>query len=218
MIVLVGGEKGGTGKTTLSTNLAALRAASGVDVLLVDTDRQGSASFWGATRDEAPGLAAVPCVQVFGKGVARQVGDLAGRYHDLVVDAGGRDSVELRSAMVVADRLFVPVQASQFDVWTLEQMDALVEQVQAINPSLRASVVFNRASTHPRVREAEEAEALVAEFEHLDLAGVTVRDRIAYRRAAAEGRGVGEVAEPDAKAVAEMAAWYRAAFGEGGPA
>ena len=217
MIVLVGGEKGGTGKTTLSTNLAALRAASGADVLLVDTDRQGSASFWAATRDEADGLAPVPCVQVFGKGVARQVADLAGRYADVVVDAGGRDSVELRSALVVADRLFVPVQASQFDVWTLEQMDGLVEQAQAINPGLRASVVLNRASTHPRVREADEAAALVADFEHLDGGGVVARDRIAYRRAAAGGLGVGEAPEPDAKAVAEMAAWYRAVFGEDPP-
>ena len=217
MILLIGGEKGGTGKTTLATNLSALRAAAGRDVLLVDTDRQGSASFWGTVRDEAIGagasVAAVPCVQVFGKGAARQITDLAGRYDDVIVDAGGRDSVELRSAMVVAERLFVPVQASQFDVWTLEQMDALVSQAQAINPGLRASVVFNRASTHPRVREAEEAEELVADFEGLEVSGVTVRDRIAYRRAASEGLGVSEMAEADAKAVAEMAAWYGAVFG-----
>jgi len=214
MIILVGGEKGGTGKTTLATNLAAMRAAQGVDVLLVDTDRQGSASFWGALRDDEAGVPPVPCVQVFGKGVARQVADLAGRYGDVVVDAGGRDSVELRSAMVVADRLFVPVQASQFDVWTLEQMDELVGQAQAINPGLSASVVLNRASTHPRVQEAAEAEALVADFESLGVSGVTVRDRIAYRRAAAEGRGVAEMPEPDPKAVAEMGAWYRAVFDE----
>ena len=214
MITLIGGEKGGTGKTTLASNLAARRAAAGVDTLLVDTDRQGSASFWAATRDEQDGLAAVPCVQVFGKGVARQVADLAGRYTDVIVDAGGRDSVELRSALVVADRLFIPVQASQFDVWTLEQMDTLVAQAQAINPDLRASVVLNRASTHPRVREAAEAEGLVAEFDHLDLLGVVARDRVAYRRAAAEGRGVGEMPDPDPKAEAEMAAWYAAVFGD----
>lgn len=216
MISLIGGEKGGTGKTTLATNLAAKRAASGRDVLLVDTDRQGSASFWGAVRDEAIAegspLPAVPCVQVFGKGAARQITDLAGRYDDVIVDAGGRDSVELRSAMVAADRLFVPVQASQFDVWTLEQMDGLVAQAQAINPSLRAAVVFNRASTHPRVKEAEEARGFVADFESLDYAEVIVRDRIAYRRAASEGRGVGEMPEPDAKAVAEMAQWYAAVY------
>ncbi|WP_412070605.1 AAA family ATPase [Rubrivirga sp. IMCC43871] len=214
MIILIGGEKGGTGKTTLATNLAARRAAAGVDVLLVDTDRQGSASFWAALRNDEESLEAVPCVQVFGKGVARQITDLASRYSDVVVDAGGRDSVELRSAMVAADRLYVPVQASQFDVWTLEQMDELVAQAGAINPALQAAVVLNRASTNPRVQEAAEAEALVAEFDNLDVSGVTVRDRIAYRRAAAEGRGVAEMPDPDSKAVAEMEAWYQAVFGD----
>lgn len=214
MIVLIGGEKGGTGKTTLATNLVAMRAASGGDVLLVDTDRQGSASFWSAVRDESTeALPAVPCVQVFGKGVARQVSDLAGRYADVVVDAGGRDSVELRSAMVVADQLYVPVQASQFDVWTLEQMDTLVGQAQVINPALRAAVVFNRASTHPRVRESEEARTFVDEFEHLNYAGLVIRDRIAYRRAASEGLGVTEMAELDPRAVAEAQAWYATVFG-----
>jgi hypothetical protein len=47
---------------------------------------------------------------------------------DIVIDAGGRDSVELRAAMTVADVLYIPIQASQFDVWTLDQMNVLVEQ------------------------------------------------------------------------------------------
>ena len=45
MIVAVLGEKGGTGKTTLATNLAGMRAAEGRDVLIIDADRQGSASY-----------------------------------------------------------------------------------------------------------------------------------------------------------------------------
>ena len=52
MIVLIGGEKGGTGKTTLATNLAQMRAARGRDVLLVDTDKQESASAWASLRAE----------------------------------------------------------------------------------------------------------------------------------------------------------------------
>ena len=47
MIVLVGGEKGGVGKTTLAVNLAAMRRRAGHDVLLVDADRQASANLWG---------------------------------------------------------------------------------------------------------------------------------------------------------------------------
>lgn len=212
MIILVGGEKGGTGKTTLATNLATLRAHAQRDTLLVDTDKQGSASYWATLRDEVEGVPTVPCVQVFGKGVSRQVTDLAARYDDVIVDAGGRDSIELRAGLVVADRLFVPIQASQFDVWTLDQMDGLVSQAQAINPGLEAFVIINRASTHPRVRETDEAEALLADFDHLAFGDVVVRDRIAYRRAASEGIGVGEVPEPDPKAVAEMIAWYSVAF------
>jgi chromosome partitioning protein len=215
MILLVGGEKGGTGKTTLSTNLAALRAAAGRSVLLVDTDKQGSSGAWAGLRVEAEGdLPAVPCVQLFGKTVAHQLRDLAPRYDDLIVDAGGRDSVELRSAMVAADRLLVPIQASQFDVWTLEQMDALVEQAGALNPGLEARLVINRASPHPRVREADEARELLADFPNLAFGGVVIRDRIAYRRAAGEGLAVAEMPEPDPKAVAEIEACYAVAFDE----
>ena len=56
MILLLGGEKGGTGKTTIATNLAALRAAAGYDVLLIDTDRQGTAAAWCQVRAEDPRL------------------------------------------------------------------------------------------------------------------------------------------------------------------
>lgn len=213
MIVLIGGEKGGTGKTTLATNLAAMRSQAGMDVLLVDTDRQGSSGYWASVRSEDDALTRVPCVQVFGKSLARELRDLSARYDDLIVDAGGRDSVELRSAMVAADRLYVPVQASQFDVWTLEQMDGLVSQAQAINPSLEAAVVINRASTHPRVREADEASTIVADYEALSFTGLVVRDRISYRRAASAGRSVVESADPDVKAIREMKAWYAAVYG-----
>ena len=62
MIILIGGEKGGTGKTTLATSLAAVRAKEGNDVLLLDTDLQGSASKWIKIRDHfkvEPGIASV---------------------------------------------------------------------------------------------------------------------------------------------------------------
>lgn len=208
MVVLIGGEKGGTGKTTLATNLAALRANEERDVLLVDTDKQSSASDWAAVREEVEGVSRIPCVQVFGKQVTSQVQDLAERYDDLIVDAGGRDSVELRSAMVVTERFYVPLQASQFDVWTIERMEELVEQAQAINPTLEASVFINRASPHPQVREAEEAEEILEEFEHLVFSGIVIHDRIAFRRAASNGIAVTEAESPDPKACREVEKLY----------
>jgi chromosome partitioning protein len=100
MIVAVLGEKGGTGKTTLATNLAGIRAAEGEgrDVLLIDADRQGSASYWAAKRSNRhPQLCAVQSVQKFGEGLMRTVRDMERRYDDLVIDDGAGDSREVES-------------------------------------------------------------------------------------------------------------------------
>jgi chromosome partitioning protein len=135
------------------------------------------------------------------------------KYEDIIIDAGGRDSVELRAAMTVADALYIPIQASQFDVWTLDQMNTLVEQAGAINERLRAFTVLNRASPNPSVREAQDAQAALADYEHLRPASAVIRDRIAFRKAAREGCTVGELAERDPKAVGEITVFYEEVFG-----
>jgi chromosome partitioning protein len=104
MIIAILGEKGGTGKTTLATNLAGIRAAAGRDVLIIDADRQGSASYWAEKRGDAHAdLPAVQSVQKFGEGLMRTVRDMARRYHDIVIDAGAGDTREVESALRVAD-------------------------------------------------------------------------------------------------------------------
>jgi chromosome partitioning protein len=210
-IILIGGEKGGTGKTTLATNLAALRALAGRDVLLVDTDIQASASFWSQTRDEASIRPRVACIQKFGKGLQAEVQDLARRYQDIVIDAGGRDSVELRAALVVAQRSFIPIQPSQFDIWTLGRMDELVKTAEGFNPNLHAWVVISRVSTNPSVTEGTEAQEILADFEHLRLSKAIIRDRIAYRKAARDGMCV---ADADPKAVEEVKALFDEVFSD----
>ena len=107
MVVIVGGEKGGTGKTTLAVNLAAYRTGEGYEVLIVDTDRQGSASFWAQTRAENEKKGHIPCVQKFGKNLPKDVMSLASKYEDIIIDAGGRDSMELRYGLDTVLRLRV---------------------------------------------------------------------------------------------------------------
>ncbi|NOU12635.1 MAG: AAA family ATPase [Methylococcaceae bacterium] len=213
MIILIGGEKGGTGKTTLATNLAAMRALAGRDVLLIDTDPQGSANYWAQSRDDENVSSRVACVQKFGKGLPTEVKDLAHRYQDIIIDAGGRDSVELRSALVVTQKIYIPIQPSQFDIWTLNQMDELVETAKAFNPDLQARVIISRSSTNPSVHESDDTGKLLADFPNLELANVTIRDRIAYRKAAKDGLAVTELKPKDPKAVEEMEALYQEVFG-----
>ena len=213
-IVLFGGEKGGTGKTTLATNIAAMLAMQGKDVLLLDTDRQGTASFWATVREDTKIEPRIACVQKFGKGLASQVRDLAERYDEIVIDAGGRDSMELRYALGVSDRVYIPVQPFQFDIWTIRQMDELVELAQGLNETLQAFIVLNRVSTNPAVQEDQETRDFFQEeeFQHLAMVKTVLRDRIAFRKSGRDGLSVIEWKQ-DKKAVNEMNQLYKEVYG-----
>jgi len=214
MIVLCGGTKGGVGKTTLATNLAAMRRHD-ADVLLLDADKQGTASLWATIRDDAGVNPRVPCVQKQGAKLHLEVKALAEKFQDVVIDAGGRDNVELRAAMIVADIFVTPVLPSSYDFWSLTDVNRLVADARIINPDLRVIVVVNRGSTNPSVSEVDEVRQLVSEFEGMTLAETVLRDRIAYRKAASEGLGVEEMTKADAKAVAEVKGLFKEVFGHG---
>ena len=189
--------------------MAVLLAKNGKDILIIDTDKQGSTNFWSSIRDESGALPRIPCVQKFGKGLARDVLDLAGRYKEIVIDAGGRDSMELRYSLGVADRVIIPCQPTQFDLMTLNQMDSLVQQAQSLNPRLVAFVVMNRASTNPSVTDTQEACDLIGDFQHLNLFKSILRERVSYQRSVREGLAVSEVPQPDNKAVMEINSLYK---------
>lgn len=212
MIVLIGGEKGGTGKTTIAVNLAAMRAVNGHDVLLLDADKQGTASLWAAIRAEDEARPRVTCLAKFGQTLHHEVKALAGKFQDIIIDAGGRDSVELRAAMLVADRFFAPVKPSQFDAWTLTTVERLANDARVVNPDLEVFALVNQASANPNVAEAEEAREFIAEFENIKLARSILRERIAFRKAAREGLAVVEHRPQDEKAVKEMTDLYGEVF------
>ena len=212
MIVLIGGEKGGTGKTTIATNLAAMRAISGHDVLLVDTDKQGSASAWSAIRDMHDVKVRIPSIQKFGSNLASDIRDFKNRYEDIIIDAGGKDSIELRSAMTVADFMYIPIQASQFDIWTLGIINELVSQANGFNPNLKPYVLINRATTNPIIKEVEEAKSVLTDFENLSLSSLMLKERISYRKAAKSGLAVVELEKQEAKSVLEITMLYKEVF------
>ncbi len=211
MILLIGGEKGGTGKSTLATNLCACLATVGCDVLLLDADRQSTSSNWIGERQQQTGLQPVHCVQRYGN-LFHAVQDLRARYEHIVIDAGGRDSEELRSAMALADKLYSPAKASQSDLWTIDHLAKLVELAHGFNPRLEARVLISMAPTNPRITEEQDATEMLREFgERLTLSTCITRERKAYRDAMRDGKGVIELLDP--KAIAEIEAIAKEIFG-----
>lgn len=205
MILLIAAEKGGVGKSTIATNLAVYLAHQGVDVVLFDTDGQATASRFVERRNEAGIMPAVPCVQRTGE-VAWTLRDLIRRYQVIVVDAGGRDSREMRSAMTVANLLLVPTKASQADLETFPKVNELVGLARGLNPELKAVAVLSIAPSNPVIREVESARELLVEFDQIELADTVIRDRKVYRDALLAGKGVTELDNSQARTEIEFLA------------
>jgi chromosome partitioning protein len=212
-VYLVGAEKGGIGKTTLATNLAAMRAIAKRDVLLIDLDSQGHAGIWNEVRAEDAGLAMLTCVSLRGRGIDAEIRKLATRYEDLVIDAGGRDTLELRQAMLACDIMVVPTRASQVDLQGLALIDRLVSDVLAFNTRLQAMVVINAAPTNAKSSDVDDARTIVHEMRHLALAESVICDRVSFRRAYRDGLAAVEYQPADERARHEMRALYAEVFG-----
>jgi|SRR5271166_3955689 len=217
MIVTVGNTKGGIGKTTLALQLALARQIAGGNVLLVDADRQGSAQTAVTLRAEAGRSPALACVQLAeGRLLRAQLGQLAAKYDDTVIDAGGRDNEALRVALGRSDLLVVPVQPRAVDVWALSDIAGLIDQAQAARedddrPALRVLAVLNLADPGANP-DTIEAGAALAEFPQLPLIEAVVRRRKAVANAMAHGLAVEELTPRDGKACEEIAALFSYVF------
>ena len=211
MILLLGGEKGGTGKSTIATNLAAWLAVNGGDVILVDTDVQRTAANWVDRRNLLSEVPAVHCTERRGN-VFHALRDLAKRYQQVIVDAGGRDSEELRTALVAAHQVYVPLRASQPDLETSLHMNELVNLARGMNPALQARVLISMAPTNPSIKETADAQELLQELSALVPSRILISERKAYRDAMTEGRGVCEL--DNDKARAEIAALAGEIYGD----
>ena len=211
MIVTVGGIKGGSGKSTVATNLVILRSQAGRDVLLIDADDQETASDFTAIRNERlPDGAGFTTIKLTGAAVRTETLRLKEKYQDIIIDTGGRDTSSQRAAISVSDVLLVPFVPRSFDVWTLERVGSLVGEMQAANPLLRAFTFINRAD--PRGSDNEEAAEMLAENPALRFIHTPLGARKAFSNAAAEGLAVSELKTPDPKAVEEITVLYRYIF------
>jgi chromosome partitioning protein len=223
LIVVVGNTKGGCGKTTVATNLVAALFCAGKEVMLIDTNiQQESATKWSSVRNGWDLTSRVTCATKTGK-IGTDLIKLAEKYDYVVVDVGGSDSVELRQAITVCDRLIVPVRPSVYDSWAMNEVVDIIEGVEK-NTGRRpyASVVLNAVSTNPQVTEAAETrEYILSDCEgryptFIDILPTAIGDRIAFRRSAREGKGVVELVKRNADAAAtnEIQRFYEEVFNE----
>ena len=212
MILVCGGIKGGSGKTTIASNLAVERAREGKDVLLVDADEQESATIFTAIRKaEHAKLPQYTSVILRESQVRSELERMRQKYDDIVIDTGGRDTRSQRASLSLADILLIPFNPRSLDIWTIENVEKLLEDMLSINPSLRAVSFLNRAD--PVGADNSESQEILVSVEKIEFAGMAIVNRKAFGRAVAQGLSVSELKQPDRKAIQEIMALYKYVFG-----
>ncbi|KFX11049.1 AAA family ATPase [Pectobacterium atrosepticum] len=205
MIILVGGNKGGSGKTTTSVNLAVGLALRGEDVCLVNADLQRSAAKWHAEREAEGILPAITLIEKY-ENLTQTLRALDEKYPFVIVDVAGRNSREFITSGVVAHQLIAPLQCSQPDLDTLVELQQQVEAMRDLNPDLKVYCLQSMATTNPVLRGNERKEFLeyLDEFPTIQAMDTVVCFRKVYRDSISNGIGVLETDNNSAKAEIEQ--------------
>lgn len=191
MILLVASNKGGSGKTTVSCNIAVALAKKNLDICLLDADRQGSAAKWCHEREASDVEPRVTVVQKYDN-VSKTIKALSDKFDHIIVDVAGRNSKEMITAATVSDILLAPSQCSQLDMDTLEELDSQIERIRDLNEDLAVYVYQTMSSTNPKVLAKERADFLeyVGEYESMKPLNSVGFYRKVYRDVFAEGLSV----------------------------
>lgn len=211
MIIVFGGIKGGSGKTTLATNICQMRASDGFKVLLIDSDDQKSAYDWSLVRESSDLKPSFPTICLGGTYLHKTILKMKDDYDDIIIDAGGRETTSQRSALSCADKFIVPFKPRSLDVWTRGAVKSLVNDFVSSNPKLKSYSLINQSD--PKGKDNEISIEALDECEGIERIPVLIGNRKSFCNAAADGMGVHELKIKDEKACMELKILYDYIYG-----
>ena len=213
MILLIGAEKGGVGKSSIAVNIATIAAINGVEVLILDTDSTGSATTWCRIRGEENVAPAVPLLTLTTNPIAT-LPDLARKYELIIVDVGARSYSTLLQVAILSDLVIVPTTPGQYEA---ESTSNLFESLRSLDAKHRkgkvpAFALLNKLPTNAQSREEGELRSYLTSF-NIPIMKTCLRDRKAWRDSSKSGRAVCELkgADSSPKGTAELNAVYKEA-------
>ena len=196
-VIAVLNQKGGSGKTTIATHLARALQLQGSSVLLVDSDKQGSARDWSAVNESNP----VTVIGLDRPTLDRDLKNISDK--DFVVIDGSPQATDLAvSAIKAADFVLIPVQPSPYDIWaTSDLVDLVKQRIEMTDNKLKSAFVVSRAIKNTKI--GSEVSEVLIEY-GLPVLNAKIVQRIAYPNSAAIGKTVFETERKTSDAVAEM--------------
>lgn len=201
MIIVVGNEKGGVGKSLISFNLAAYLSANGEKVCLIDVDTQKTVSNWaGAAVDRNRPTSFVVVEQTVNPSSA--AAQLDKSYGVVIVDMGARDYSKFKDLAAVADLFIAPTRVGQGDLESLVSLSHAMNSFASFRSTPLPFVTVLNAVSSPR--EADDArEALHQSLAYGQVIKHFLKDRIVWREAHRDSQSIFDV-KPRSRAEAAI--------------
>lgn len=140
MIISFLNQKGGVGKTTLSVNVAGALASHRHKVLLIDADKQGSASTWASLRTEP----AFQVVSMARENMAKEALRLAADFAFTIIDGPPHAEQIARSCIIASDFVALPIEPSGLSTWASDLTVRQVREAQVYKEDLKCGFVVSR--------------------------------------------------------------------------
>ena len=178
LTILVANIKGGCGKTTVATHLAAASAAAGLPTVLADVDRQRSSLGWLERRPgQAPALV--------GLDWAKDFTDTPRGTKRLVIDApAALKTKQIEDLVKMADVVVLPVLPGAFDEQATQRFLGKLDELKRIaKKKTTVAVVGNRMRA--RTRAADRLDRFLGGIGHQVV--TRLRDSQIYADAAESG-------------------------------
>ncbi|WP_154943791.1 AAA family ATPase [Klebsiella grimontii] len=205
-LIIVGGTKGGPGKSTVAQQVAAcLQLKKKKKVHVTDIDIQRTTTSWCEERRSNKELDLIPFSYIEND-IVKHLQSLNGRYEYIVVDAGGFDSEIQREAMLIADVVLIPLRPKRRDLKSLRDLDVVLDSVKASNPEVKIRAVVNQCPSLPsQVSRILSSKNIIESF-GIEYAPTNIYNRNVYDDAEEAGRSIFEMTgkERDKKAEAEI--------------
>lgn len=195
MIISVTSLKGGTGKSTITQNLAVCYAHMDYRVCIIDTDSNNSCVRWSGLRpEEYPHITVVSMPDA--KALRNNINSIHKDY-DLVLIDGTPHLSELASSLIlVSDLVISPVKPSALDLWATELFLEKFENTRLLKDQIKAFFLLNQYKATTNL--SKEAEDAIGEF-GLPILKSKLSDRVAFSEAVIQGIGVLEYRDQKAK-------------------
>ena len=151
-VITIAQQKGGSGKTTIAANLAAVFAIkNNLSTTILDTDPQGSLGKWFITRQEK--LKSKNTIQFKTAslwGAQYEAKSLKEKSDLVIIDTPPKIDADGRPAIEVADLILIPISPSQVDFWATESIIELAKREKK-----EILILINRANAKSKlIKEA----------------------------------------------------------------